>query len=359
VSRLEQALELVAIDSVSKNESTIAGLIETRLRANPALDVERIGDNVVARTTGLHATRLLVAGHTDTVPGDAARAQIAGDELRGVGACDMKGSLAVMLELATTPMDRAVELTWVFYAREEITRAESGLMEIAQLRPDLLDADVAILAEPTGGAVEAGCQGTLRVSVELAGRRAHTARPFAGRNALHRLGSLLYRVASYEPRTVTIDGVDFTEQLQAVSVGGGVAPNVVPDLASCTLNHRVAPDRSSDQAFAWLREFLGDCIEADDELEVVDWAPAAVPSLTNERLRSLVALTGQSARGKMGWTDVATFAELGVAATNFGAGDPVRAHRSDEFITRAELDEFARVLGEWLAQSGAPAASPQ
>jgi succinyl-diaminopimelate desuccinylase len=354
VSRLEQTLELVAIESISRNESQIAGHIETILRTNDALDVERVGDNVIARTTGLHATRLLVAGHTDTVTGDATRAEIVGDELRGLGACDMKGSLAVMLELAVASAVRRSEITWVFYAREEISRAESGLLEVAQLRPDLLEADVAILAEPTGGVVEAGCQGTLRVSVEVAGKRAHTARPFAGRNALHRLGNLLHRVASYEPRTVTIDGVDYTEQLQAVSVGGGVAPNVVPDLANCTLNHRVAPDRTRDEAFTWLRGFLGECVEAEDELEVVDWSPAAAPSLRNERLRALVALTGQPARGKMGWTDVATFAELGVPATNFGAGDPLLAHRSDELITRSQLDEFARVLGEWLVQSGEP-----
>lgn len=348
MTRLENALALVAIGSVSRNESLLASYVETELRTNPSLDVERIGDNVIARTTGLHGTRLLVAGHLDTVPGDAADAVIVGSQLRGVGACDMKGSLSVMLEMAKEKTARSVEVSWVFYAREEISRTESGLLEVAQLRPDLLSADVAILAEPTGGVVEAGCQGTLRVGIELSGKRAHTARPFTGRNALHRLGALLYRVASYEPRTVAIDGVDFTEQLQAVSVGGGVAPNVVPDLANCTLNHRVAPDRTRDEAFGWLRGFLGDRLEDDDAIEVIDWAPAAVPSLENERLRSLVALTGSPARGKMGWTDVATFAELGVAATNFGAGDPFLAHRREELVTQGELDEFARVLSEWL-----------
>jgi succinyl-diaminopimelate desuccinylase len=348
VSRLENALALVSIDSVSRNESSLASLIEDQLRTNALLDVERVGDNVVARTTGHHATRLLVAGHVDTVPGDARDAAIAGDVLRGVGACDMKGSLSVMLEIAKDPTPRSVEVSWVFYAREEIARTESGLLELAQLRPDLLEADVVILAEPTGGVVEAGCQGSLRVGVELNGKRAHTARPFTGRNALHRLGNLLYRVASYEPRTVSIDGVDFTEQLQAVSVGGGVAPNVVPDLANCTLNHRFAPDRTRDEAFSWLRDFLGDCLEDGDDLELIDWAPAAPPSLENDHLRSLVALSKRVPRGKMGWTDVATFAELGVPATNYGAGDPLLAHRSDEFVTLGELDVFAEVLREWL-----------
>jgi succinyl-diaminopimelate desuccinylase len=348
VNRLEEALKLVATDSVSHNEAALATLVESILRTNANLDVERVGDNVVARTTGMHGARLLVAGHLDTVPGDASQAVIDGDALRGVGACDMKGSLSVMLELATDPKTRSTEATWVFYAREEISRSQSGLLEIAELRPDLLEAEVAILAEPTGGVVEAGCQGTLRVSIELSGQRAHTARPFAGRNALHRLGNVLYKVASYEPRSVSIDGVTFVEQLQAVSVGGGVAPNVVPDLANCTLNHRVAPDRTLEDAVAWLRGFLGESLEDADTFEVIDWAPPALPMLENDRLRSLVTLTNSPARAKMGWTDVATFAELGVPAANFGAGDPLLAHHSDEFVTESELDEFARVLGDWL-----------
>jgi succinyl-diaminopimelate desuccinylase len=347
VSRLDDALALVSIDSVSRNESRLATFIAESLKANPALDVERIGDNVVARTTGHHATRLLVAGHLDTVPGDAGAARIVGQELRGLGACDMKGSLAVMLELALDAAPRSVEVTWVFYAREEIARSESGLSEVAELRPDLLDADAAVLAEPTGGRVEAGCQGTLRVSVEVTGVRAHTARPFAGRNAIHRLGEVINRVASYQPRTATIGGIEFVEQLQVVAVEGGVAPNVVPDRAGCTLNHRFAPDRTMQEAFTWLVSFLGE-LEEGDLVILVDGAPAAVPELGNVRLRSLVDLSGVSPKGKVGWTDVATFAELGTPATNFGAGDPLLAHRSDEFVTLEQLDEFARVLGDWL-----------
>jgi succinyl-diaminopimelate desuccinylase len=347
VSRLDDALALVSIDSVSRNESRLATFIAESLKANPALDVERIGDNVVARTTGHHATRLLVAGHLDTVPGDAGAVRIEGEELRGLGACDMKGSLAVMLELALDDAPRSVEVTWVFYAREEIARSESGLLEVAELRPDLLDAHVAVLAEPTGGRVEAGCQGTLRVTVEVSGVRAHTARPYVGRNAIHRLGEVINRVASYEPRTARIDGIDFVEQLQVVAVDGGVAPNVVPDRAACTLNHRFAPDRTVKEAFEWLVSFLGE-LEVGDLVSLVDGAPAAAPALDNERLRALVDLSGEEARGKVGWTDVATFAELGTPATNFGAGDPLLAHRSDEFVTLGQLDEFARVLGDWL-----------
>jgi succinyl-diaminopimelate desuccinylase len=348
VSRLDDALALVTIDSVSRGEAAIAHHVAVVLGRNPDLDVERIGDNVVARTTGHHTTRLLVAGHLDTVPGDASAATIVGDELRGVGACDMKGSLSVMLELASVSTPRSVEVTWVFYAREEISRSESGLSEIAQLRPDLLDADAAILAEPTGGHVEAGCQGTLRVSVVMTGARAHTARPYTGRNAIHRLGDVISKVASYVPRTAVIDGIEFVEQLQVVDIAGGVAPNVVPDRALCSLNHRVAPDRTKDEAYAWLVDFLSDVTDEGDIVRLVDWAPPSLPSMTNERLRSLAELTGEPAKGKVGWTDVATFTELRIPATNFGAGDPLLAHRSDEFVTLAQLDQFATVLSAWL-----------
>jgi succinyl-diaminopimelate desuccinylase len=347
VSRLDETLDLVLIPSVSRHESRIAEFVESKLQKSAYLDVERIGDNVVARTAGHHKTRVIVAGHLDTVPGDEV-AEEDGDVVRGLGACDMKGSLAVMLALASDDAPRSVEVTWVFYAREEIARSESGLSELIELRPDLVQGDVAILAEPTGGRVEAGCQGTLRVEVVLAGARAHTARPSTGRNAIHRLGDVIARVASYDPRTVEIDGARYTEQLQAVGVEGGVAPNVVPHRASLTLNHRVAPDRTIDEAVAWLTSYLADVLEPEDRVRVLDSAPGAPPMLTNQRLRALVELTGEAPQGKMGWTDVATFYELGVPAANFGAGDPLLAHRSDEFITLQELDDFEKVLREWL-----------
>ena len=348
MSRLEAALALVRIDSVSGREAALATYLEERLRGASHLEVERVGDNVIARTTGLHATRVLVAGHLDTVPGDPASARLEGGSLYGLGACDMKGSLAVMLELALEATPRPIEVTWVFYAREEIARSESGLVEVAELRPDLLAADVAVLGEPTDGAVEAGCQGSMRVAITLRGERAHTARPHRGRNAIHRLAGLLERVAGYEPRVVEIDGVTYVEQLQAVAVEGGVASNVVPDVARVVLNHRVAPDRDRASAQAWLTSYLDDVVEDTDQIEFLDWAPPAAPSLSNERLGALVALSGREVSAKVGWTDVATFTERGVPATNFGVGDPLLAHTNGEVVSEAQLDEYARVLGAWL-----------
>ncbi len=348
MSRLDDVYELVSISSVSHHESALADYVESALRSNNSLDVERVGDNVVARTTGDHAARVIVAGHLDTVPGNASAATVVGDVLTGLGACDMKGSLAVMIALAMEDTPRSTEVTWIFYAREEISRSESGLFELIEKRPELLVGDVALLCEPTAGVVEAGCQGTLRVRVDVAGQRAHTARPSMGRNAIHRAAEIVTKVAHYEPRQVELDGVEYCDQLQVVFVEGGVAANVVPDAATVTINHRVAPDRSGDEAAAWLRGYLGDLLEDVDAFTVLDWAPSAPPSLTNECLGALVALSDRPVRGKLGWTDVATFHELSIPATNFGAGNPLLAHRSDEQITRREVDDFERVMREWL-----------
>ena len=182
---LAAARDLMAVPSPSRGEGALADVVEEALRACPWLDTERVGDNVIGRTTLGHGQRLVLAGHLDTVPANGNQEpRLEGDTVWGLGASDMKGGLAVMLDLATTVRRPAVDVTWCFYAREEIGREDSGLLQLWQERPDLLAGDAAILGEPTGALVEAGCQGTMRVRVTLRGIRAHTARPFAGRNAI-------------------------------------------------------------------------------------------------------------------------------------------------------------------------------
>ena len=343
---------LMAIPSLSHAESALADLVEERLRGCAWLETVRLGDNVVARTTKGRAQRLVLAGHLDTVPPDRNEApKVDGDTLWGVGASDMKGGLAVMLELATSTPAPSMDVTWCFYACEEVGRAESGLLELWQQRPDLLAGDAAILGEPTGAFVEAGCQGTMQVVVSLRGVRAHTARPFTGRNAIHRLAPLLHAVAAWESRTVVLDGCTYAEQLQAVAVDGGVAGNVVPDGASVTLNFRYAPDRNLAGAEAYLRQLLGGTFSEDegDVWTVIDGADGAPPSLDHPLLRALVSSTGAPPQAKVGWTDVASFWEHGVPAANFGPGDPLLAHHPHEHVTRTQLERAHQVLTALLA----------
>ena len=341
--------ELVDIPSVSHHERAIADHLEQLLRAVPWLEVDRVGDSVAARTALGRSQRLVLAGHTDTVPVNGNdRARIDGDVLHGLGSCDMKSGVAVLAELARTVGAPAVDVTYIFYECEEVDARFNGINRLFAERPDLVAGDAAILAEPTGARIEAGCQGTMRIEVSVEGERAHTARAWLGRNAIHRLGDVLSRVSAYKARRVTIDGCEFREGLQAVYVEGGVAGNVVPDRAVVRLNHRFAPDRTPEEAVAHVRAVVGDV----DGFEIVDVAAAAAPALGHPLLAALVSRTGQAPRAKLGWTDVSRFAEHGIPATNFGPGDPTLAHTKHEHVTRSDIETVHAVL-RGLLEAGA------
>ena len=349
VDLLARTAALVDIASPSRAEGPLVDALETELRAHAHLEVTRVGDNLVARTMLGRDRRIVLAGHTDTVPAAGnERARLDGDRLFGVGSADMKGGLAVLCELAATQVDPAVDITYVLYAREEIAQVESGLGELFAARPDLLVGDVAILGEPTDARIEAGCQGTLRARVVLHGERAHTARPWMGRNAVHRLAGVLSELDRHVARVVTIDGCTFREALQAVAVDGGVAGNVVPDRATVTMNFRFAPDRSSAEAEAYVRSLVAPHLEQGDDVEILDLAPAAAPGLTHPLLAALVERSGGEVEAKLGWTDVARFAEHGVPAVNFGPGDATIAHTAGEYLDRAPLERVHAVLVDLL-----------
>jgi succinyl-diaminopimelate desuccinylase len=347
--------DLVAIPSESHDEAAIVAWLEAELANVPWLTTERVGPNLVARTSLGRPTRVLLAGHTDTVVANGnAVPRIEGDTLWGLGATDMKAGLAVMVELARTVATPAVDVTYVFYAGEEVAAVHNGLGHLFRDRPDLLDADVALLGEPTDATIEAGCQGSMRLRVTLGGARSHTARPWMGTNALHRLGRLLTDVAAHPARRPVLDGCEFREALQAVAVEGGVAANVVPDRAVVTLNHRFAPDRSAAEAAAAVRAVLaptlGDGDERDlhDEVEVVDLAGAAAPSLDHPVLAALIDRNQLPVRAKLGWTDVARFAEHGIPAANFGPGDATIAHTAAERVERAPIERCFAALDDLL-----------
>ena len=339
--------QLCAIPSVSGEERALADVVEARLRERaPALDIQRVGENVVARTQRGAPTRILLGGHLDTVPAnDNAMPRVDGDTLHGLGAADMKGGLAVLLALAESLArgDGARDVTLVFYEGEEVAEEHNGLRRLFAERPDLVAADVAVLLEPTGGWIEAGCQGTIHVRVTFKGARAHSARPWMGVNAVHRAAPTLARVAAHEAPTVTVDGLDYRESLQIVRVQAGIANNVVPDRCEIVVNRRYAPACSHDDAVAQTLALFTDA----DEAEIVSASPAAAPNLTHPLVAELIATGNLDVRPKLGWTDVARFTQHGIAAVNFGPGDPELAHTAGERVERADLDHCLRVLSKF------------
>lgn len=337
---------LVDIRSESHDEQAITDWIEHQLRTRaPWLTVDRVGNNLVARSTLGRSMRLVLAGHTDTVPiADNVPSRREGDVLWGCGTADMKSGLAVMLELACTVSDPVPDVTYVFYEAEEVAAEHNGLQRLFKERPDLLVGDVALLGEPTNGEIEAGCQGVLRFWLTLKGVRAHTARPWMGRNAIHRLGEVLALLDAWPGRDPEVDGCTYRESLQAVRIEGGIAGNVVPDAARVLIAHRFAPDRNSDEAMAAIMALLAPVIEPDDEIAIDDISQAAQPGLSHPLLRALVEQNSLAVNAKLGWTDVARFAEHGVPATNYGPGDATLAHMRDERVERAPIERTFTAL---------------
>ena len=336
---------LVDIASISGDEARLADLVEGALLGLPHLDVVRDGNNVVARTSLGRRSRVLLAGHLDTVPiADNLPSRREGDRLFGVGTSDMKSGDAVLLHLAATLRDPAYDLTFVLYDNEEVEASRNGLKRLAEARPELLAADLAILLEPTDGKVEAGCQGTLRVQVTVPGTRAHSARSWLGENAIHAAAPLLATLVRYDPRSVDIDGCTYREGLNAVKVEGGVAGNVIPDECSVTINFRFAPDRSESEALDHVREVL-----AGYDVELTDSSPGALPGLTAPAAAHFVAAVGGTPQAKFGWTDVARFAALGIPAVNFGPGDPNLAHKRDESVEVALITAATETLRAYLS----------
>lgn len=337
-------MRLIDIPSESRHEENLADFVEAALSDIPWLTVLRVGNTLVARTDLGLRERVLIGGHLDTVPAHGnIPHRLEGDVLYGLGACDMKGGVAVALTLAASVAEPTRDVTYVFYECEEVDADLNGLNMLATHHPHLLQADLAILMEPSNAGIEAGCQGTIRAEVRVEGVRAHSARSWRGVNAIHGAGEVMDRLRAYEARQPVIDGLTYREGLNAVRIEGGVAGNVIPDSCTVTVNFRFAPDRSLEQAEAHLRDLF-----SGFDLTVVDAAPGALPGLDRPAAADFVAAVGSAPQPKFGWTDVARFSALGIPALNYGPGDPSVAHMQDEHVAVEQIRSCEDRLRAWL-----------
>jgi succinyl-diaminopimelate desuccinylase len=231
----------------------------------------------------------------------------------------------------------------VFYDCEEVAADRNGLFRLSRNRPDLLAGDFAVLMEPSSAEIEGGCQGTLRADVVVAGQRAHTARSWMGRNAIHEAGAVLDLLRKYTPRQPEVDGLRYHEGLNAVGIRGGVAGNVVPDECVVTVNYRFAPDRTGAQAAQHVRSLFPAW-----PVEVLDVADGARPGLGQPAAAEFIAAVGGTPRPKLGWTDVARFSALGIPAVNYGPGVSEIAHTPGEYVEIGKIAECESRLRAWL-----------
>lgn len=346
---------LVDIPSPSHHEEEIADAIEQALKLVEGAEVLRHGNTVVARTHRGFDQRVVLAGHIDTVPiadnvpstrGTDAQGR---DVMFGCGTVDMKSGMAVYLNafarLAHAP-ELTKDLTVVCYEGEEVSSEFNGLGHLEQAHPEWIAGDVALLGEPSGAVIEAGCQGSIRLRITAHGLRAHSARSWLGDNAMHKLAPVITRIADYEPRIVDVDGCEYHEGLNIVHMESGVATNTIPDEAWMFVNFRFAPDRSVDEAMSHMLEVLD--LPDGVDYEVDDAIPGARPGLDRPVVQGLINATGGNFRAKYGWTDVARFSELGIPAVNFGPGDPSFCHKKDEQCPVEMITDVSNTLIEYL-----------
>lgn len=357
------ARDLIDIPSVSGDEKAIADAVEAALRAAPHLEVVRNGDAVIARTSLGRDHRVLVAGHLDTVPivGNvpSRRETVDGvDTLIGRGAVDMLGGVAAAIRAALALKVPVHDVTWVFYDHEEVAASLNGLGRIARTSPELLEADFAVLGEPTNASIEGGCNGTVRLIATIPGRAAHSARAWRGLNAIHAAAPVIARIAAFGNPIVEVDGLQFRESLSVVRIEAGVANNVVPDSCRLTVNYRFAPSTSAAEAIALVEslfEGTGAVLEVDDQAEGArPGADSPLAAALVDAARRAAEADGESlsVSAKHGWTDVARLCALGVPAVNYGPGDPLDAHTDEESAPVSQISRCERALVDWLDTKG-------
>ena len=334
-----RTLELCRVQSPTGEERALCDELErwaSRLGRGP---VRRVGNALVVGT--FRAPAVALVGHLDTVPffeGDGAPSR-EGDRIRGKGASDMKGGVAVALALfEDLPPTGPLSPILVLYDREEGPYAENGLEPLFATGV-LPRVDLAICLEPTANALQLGCVGSLHATLRFRGRSAHSARPWEGANAIHAAGPLLSRLGSLAPAEVEKDGLVYREVFSVTRAAGGRARNVVPDLFEVNLNYRFAPGKSIEEAQADVRGVVGESAA----IEFTDLSPSAPPCLGNPLVQRLRPST-RGVAPKQAWTDVARFAVHGIDAVNFGPGDPAQAHQVGEWASVQHLGECYRAL---------------
>lgn len=347
----DRTLALVGIPSVSRDEAAIAAYVRSEMDATGLQCRHADGEGFYWRTPSRPGRPLvLLAGHLDTVPAqDNLPGRLEGGDVVGLGASDMKGGLAVMMELAawigTEPAPAlATDVGMLFFTREELPVAESPVPDIFRACPELRDAALAIVMEPTDNTVQAGCLGNLMATLTFHGVSAHSARPWTGENAIAHAVRGLAGLVDVPPRAVEIDGLPYTEVLSVTGIRGGVADNVIPDRVDARVNFRFAPDRSPEDAERRVRELLGGA----GDVTVTSVAPSGRVTVGTPLVRALCASGGFALEPKQAWTPVAQFTAEGVDAVNLGPGATAYAHTRDERIAVAQMERTFTALQAFL-----------
>ena len=334
-----RTLGLVDIPSESLHEAEIREHLRAAVPA-PFAEVYA-GEEVFlwARDRRPAAPLLVLAGHYDTVPAqENVPGLIEDGAVHGCGSSDMKGGVAVALELVRELADHdpgPVDVALLLFGREELPPSFDPLPALFDACPLVHEADLAVLLEPTDLEIQAGCVGNLTARVTFHGRSGHSARPWLADNAIHRAIEGLARVAAHERREAIVAGLPFFEVVSVTRLDGAWPTTSCrgrPSRRSISAIRRTGrpmmPKRSSVRSSRPTRQSRSSATRRRERSSV------DVPLV--QALRS----TGNfPIEPKQAWTNVADFTSRGIPAVNFGPGATRFAHARDE---RVEIGSLVR-----------------
>jgi len=348
---VDTLLWLLAIPSWIGEEGPICDAVSARLGGFPlASPIRRYGNSIVVPVTrGTGGPHVALVGHLDVVRTEHdGPPRIDGDRIYGAGAADMKSGLAVMIDLLEhhhARFKRNVDVTLVFYAREEGPYADNELGPVLEQDPELSNVAIAVCLEPSDNKLSLGASGSIQATLTFTGKTSHSARPWQGDNAIHKAGPFLSELAALSPIDSVIEGLTYRSVTSVTLAKGGRGRNIVPDTFELNVNHRFAPDSNLEQAKAYLETLVA----GRAHLYWADLSPSAPPFADHPLVRALVSAGVASVEPKQAWTDVARFAQIGVPAVNFGPGDNAQAHQKNEHTSLSKLIAGREILARWLS----------
>lgn len=371
--------DLVRIDSVNPSlvdggagEAEIAARVTGEMR-EAGLDVEtrEAAAGRVSAVGRLRGSRgggptFMLNAHTDTVGvegmDDPFSAEVRDGRLYGRGACDMKGGLAACLAAA-----EALARAGAPFAGELLVAAvadeEHGSVGTVDVLTDV-DADAAVVTEPTELRVCTAHKGFVWLEVRTEGRAAHGSRFDLGRDANMRMGRVLSRleelgreVRSREPHPLL-----GPPSLHAPLVRGGTGISTYSDRCTLRVERRTVPGESGEEAVGEVRAILEELSQSADfeaSLETLLVRSPFEVDAGSEVVRavrsSAAGVLGEAPErvGESPWMDSALLADAGIETVVIGPRGE-GAHAEEEWVEVESVVDLARILADAVVRYCGP-----
>ena len=296
--------------------------------------------------------------HLDTVvPSDTWKsnpydALVSRTKVVGLGASDMKGSIASLLNAIINLKSIERDVILLFTSDEEAT-----VRDIEKLKKKLGLKDYIVIAtEPTEGNVIIGQKGVLELRVSTVGKSSHASEvdylKNKRNNAIYKMIQIMQKIREQEVELSKTGSKEYG--VSSVNLGkiyGGSAVNVVPDSCSLEVSYRLNPSVGIDVYFS---QIVADFKKIDPDIKVDlllrgDAFNSAKKSSVN-MIKNIIKKRENKVNFGYGksWSEVVALSKDNICMV-IGPGDPLQAHKTDEFIDKAKLNQFCQVYSDIIS----------